>query len=141
VVVSGPVQVHEAAVPHPFRRTLLLLLMPLVLAACQDSPADFPRRLELALASGSPQQVEPLLTQASRPLFRAMVASAGNGKGPFHLRATKTPVQVEGVQTGEAGIVVSVRAGGPVREWVLVHEDGALRLDLMATSARRPWSM
>jgi hypothetical protein len=128
-------------VPHRFRRFLPPLLVPVLLAACQDEPADFPQRLELALASGSPQQVEPLLTQASRPLFRAMVASAGTGTGPFRLRATKTPVQVVGVQTGESGIVLSVRAGGPMREWVLVHEDGALRLDLMATSARRPWSM
>lgn len=118
-----------------------LAMVAVLLPACQDDATAFPERLERALASGSPQQVEPLLTQASRPLVRAMVATSRAGKGPFALRNPVHPTRVLGMQSGEAGLVLSVGAGGPVREWVLVREDGALRLDLMATSARRPWSM
>ncbi len=122
--------------------TMLVVLAALLsLSACQDEASTFPQRLERALASGSPTAIEPLLTQASRPHFRAMVASSSRKGGPFSLGPVRAPSAIVKVQAGEGGTVLSVRAAGVTRDWVLVHEEGALRLDLMATSARRPWNL
>ena len=88
------------------------------------------------MASQSLAQVEPLLTRESRALWRAMAACGGD----FLPRAGKRPIQVAGVQALDGvGVLVTVRGGPVTRDWVLVQEDGEWRLDLLQTSARRPW--
>ncbi len=122
---------------RPFLSLALLLC---ALAGCQSDPARFPARLEQALASGDPGQVERLLSRASRPLHAAMASASVPPLRAFDAMAPKRPAKVVGVQQGEGTIVVTVEAGGIQRDWVLVREDGDLRLDLLATSAHRAWS-
>ena len=126
--------------------------------ACTAPPEAFPARIDAALASGDGAAVEALLTRASRPVFAAMQASAEpTGGAPFRIAAPKTPTELVQLQPGENAVVLTVRSGamakggamagaggasGPgatTREWVVVKEEGEWRLDLMATSARRPW--
>lgn len=58
----------------------------------------------------------------------------------FDAAAPKRSARVLGVQTGEGALTVTVESGGVQRDWVLVREDGDLKLDLLATSAHRSWS-
>jgi hypothetical protein len=111
----------------------------LSVAGCASDPSTFPTRLERAIASGQVDQVERLLTRESRPLFLAMTATSARRDGPFALLTPKQTVRTLGVQRGENGVLLSVQVGSEVRDWVLVEEGGDYRLDLMATSARRPW--
>jgi hypothetical protein len=116
------------------------MALALALSGCQGDPAAAVAQLEAALQHGNRSELLGLVTRASRPV----VAAAWAAGGPMlAVVPPKVPVAVVGVQRGEASAVVTVRAGagaGAVqREWVLVPEDGRWRLDLMATSSRRPW--
>lgn len=125
--------------------TLLAMLAMTLLSACTASPEQFVQQWTAALQSGQPAQILPLVSRSSRPLVSAMLASNAQGLVPS---AAIGQVQIEGwepdpgLDAGQ-GFVVQVRAAGdptgPVRDWVLVREDGALRLDLQATALRRPW--
>jgi hypothetical protein len=125
----------------PWRDVVVGVALVAVLGAagCASDPATFPTRLERALASGQVEQVERLLSRESRPLFRAMTATSARRDGPFALLTPKQTVRTLGIQRGESGVLLSVQVGSEVRDWVLVDEGGDYRLDLMATSARRPW--
>ena len=121
---------------------LLARLIPvaLALASCQSDPARFPARLEAALASRDPAAVEHLLSRASRPVHAAMASSSQSPLRAFDTVGPARPVRVVSVQQGEGSTVLTVQAGGVQRDWVLVREDGDLRLDLLATSAHRSWT-
>ncbi len=110
----------------------------LLMVACSDRPEDFAPRFERALRSGQHGPVIALLSRASRPLVQAMWASQSPASRPFELGHDAQPIEVLGVQPGEASVVLLVKAGGKPRQWALVHEDGAWRLDLMGTWAHRP---
>ena len=109
-----------------------------LLAGCDDDPAAFPARFDAALATGDARAVAALVTAATRPIVRAAMATAPAGS-PLKLTAPGQRTEVVAVRTGTASAVLDVRAGAETRQWVLVREDGAWRLDLMATSSRRPW--
>lgn len=115
------------------------LALALSLAGCKDEPATFPARLEAALATRSPHQVEVLLSRASRPLYRAMVASSQRPDGPFQPLPVRQPVRLTNVQHKDGDVVLTVRSGDTQRDWALVDEEGAWRLDLLKTSAWRPY--
>lgn len=115
------------------------------LVACQPTPQTFLTEWSAALQSGKAESILPLVTRESRPLVGALLASGAQGLVPA---IQSGAVAVEGLEPDPAmdvgqGYIVQVRAKGdrtgPVRDWVLVREDGALRLDLQATALRRPW--
>lgn len=111
-------------------------------AGCAETPEAFVARFEQALASGDSARVEGLLTPDSRPLYRAMVASAAadGGDNPFAPRPMTRPATVRSVVEMEDAVMIRVQAQGIEREWVLARVGGRHRLDLLATSSRRPWS-
>ena len=94
--------------------------------------------MEAALASGDGDSIGALLTAATRPIVRAAMATAP-AASPLATRAPQQPTEVVAVRAGTASVVLDVRAGRETRQWVLVREEGAWRLDLMATSSQRPW--
>jgi hypothetical protein len=107
---------------------------------CQGDPAAVVAQVEVALRHGDRGELLALVTRASRPVVAAAWAAGGS---MLAVTPPKTPVAVVAVQPGEVSAVVTLRAGvgadAVQREWVLVQEDGRWRLDLMATSSRRPW--
>lgn len=79
-----------------------------------------------------------MLTQTSRPLWRALRTARGDaGVG---LGTTAKAPELLGVSPNGSRIVLNVRSAGIERDWVLVSDGGHYRLDLNETSIRRPWN-
>lgn len=105
---------------------------------CAGEPSEFPARFDRALASGDLAEVLPLLTADSRPLVTALLAS--RGAAAIGLGAHVKPTQLLAIQPQGTRLVLQVKAGGENRDWVLLEENGAWRLDLAETMVRRPWN-
>ena len=122
------------------RRTIGLVL-PLWFAGCQRPPEEVPAALEAALAAQDRQAVLALIDRASQPLVEAALVSVARQGSPYWLAPNATPAHVVKVERGEAGLVLTVEANGVKREWALIQEAGAWKVDLAATAAHRAWDV
>ena len=110
--------------------------------ACQTSPQDVPGALESALARQDRAAVLACVDRASQPLVEAMLNSVANRQqSPFWLHSHPARTRVVSTERGEAGLVVTVESDGTKRDWALVEEGGAWKVDLAATAARRAWDV
>ncbi len=127
----------------------LVIAGTLGLGGCQPGPETFAKRFDAAVATGRIEATLPLLTRNSRAAVEALGQATGEGANPFTPRAGAAPTKVLGMRAFQDGLLLQVTRGGASRpdplsdaaqasEWVLRNEDGAWRLDLIATASRRP---
>ena len=119
-------------------RVIQLSACVLLASACTQQPSAFPKQLDSALATGQLSAVLPLLTTASRPLLAALVQARGLAQCGLTMSGKASELQGEAAQGSRR--VLQMQADGLSRDWVLVHEGGAWRLDLLETAVRRPWN-
>ena len=119
------------------------------LGGCQPGPETFAQRFDAAVETGRIEATLPLLTRSSRALVETLGQATGEGANPFTPRAGGGPTKVLGMRAFQDGLLLQVTRGGATNpdplsddvqasEWVLRKEDGAWRLDLLATASRRP---
>ena len=119
---------------------MLVAIAALAGAGCRTQPAEVPLALERALQRGDRASVLALVDSASRPFVEAAMASAPTQKrSPYLLSRAAHPLRLVRTEAGEAGYVVTVEADGQQRDWVLLAENGAWKVDLAATASRRAW--
>lgn len=113
----------------------------LLLTACASTPEEIPAELQKALVRHDHRAVLNLIDHNSRPLVEAMLTAKPNHSTDFGLEAAIGQPTVTKVEQGESGLTLTVAQAGRTREWVLVRESGAWKLDLSATAARRAWDL
>ena len=135
------VEHHVLPINSGFSRYYLALALGFF-PACQTPPAQVPVALEAALLRQDRHAVLALVDRASQPLVEAALNSVAKpGASPYWLRPSPTPSRVVHTEPGETGLVVTVEADGVKRDWALVEEGGAWKVDLAATAAHRAWDV
>ncbi len=120
-------------------RRWLTALLTVAVVGCAEDPATFPARLHAALNGGDADAVDRLLTPQSRPLWRALrIARGDTGVG---IGLSGPPPELRTMTPQGTRMLLTVRAGGVERDWVLVREGDGYLLDLNETSIRRPWNL
>lgn len=127
------------------KRKRLLLLAPavaLLATGCQTPPQDVPAALEAALLKQDRAAVLALIDRASQPLVQATLDSvAARKNSPYWLQPHPSAMHVVHTEKGDAGLVLTVESDGVKREWALVEEAGAWKVDLAGTASRRAWDV
>lgn len=117
----------------------LAVLAALPTQGCARDPAQTVAAMELAMRQDDLPALLPLLSERSRHLVEASWRLADRGNNPFRLPKDSPALEI-GALTAQSGrMIATVRAGKAQREWVLVQEAGAWRLDVFETALRRPW--
>lgn len=136
---------QRCAVLSSWRGLVPALLVALLQLGCASGPDAFVQQWQAAVRTGNPKNILPLVSASSRPLVAAMLATGAKDLVPATQRHALEVVSMQpddALEPGK-GYILQVRAAGdpasPQRDWVLVAEDGGFRLDLQATSLRRPW--
>lgn len=124
--------------PMPVLGPRSVAAMLMLLGACGRSPEQTAQDLDAALRRDDLAAVLPLVSERSRALVQS-AWQLGGAKNPFRLPAGAAAVQIEGVEAQSGRMIAAVRVGNAKREWVLVQEGGAWRLDVFETALRRPW--
>lgn len=125
------------------RRCALLvgmLLLGAQAAGCADSPADVLAALESAAAEGNAQDFAARFTNDSRPFAEALL-SLYQTRYPLDSRRQFTPLRMLGQSEvldevdrgGTVALRVKLKSTGEQAVMVFRNEDGAWRLDLLAT--------
>ena len=107
---------------------------------CGDSPADVLATLESAAAEGNAERFAAQFTQDSRPFAEALL-SLYQTRYPLDSRKEFTPLRMLGRSDvldevdrgGTVALRVKLRSSGEQAVLVFRREDGAWRLDLLAT--------
>ncbi len=129
-------------ITHRHRPLIFGAVLATTLAACHTPPQDVPGALETALLRQDRRAVLALVDHASQPLVEAALNSVASRKdSPYWLQPAPTPTRVVRTETGEAGLVITLESDGVQRDWALVEEAGAWKVDLAATAARRAWDV
>lgn len=122
-----------------WQNQLLLACTALALVGCSPDPAQTVRALDEAMRLDDLPKLLPLLSDRSRYLVEASWRLGDRSKNPFRLPQGSPPVELGDLIAQSGRTVASVRVGKVQREWVLVQEAGAWRLDVFETALRRPW--
>ena len=111
-------------------------------SGCQRPPESVPAALEDALSRQDRQAVLALVDHNSAPLVEAALRSvASNKDSPYWLNPHPAATRIVRTERGEAGLLLTVESDGVKREWALVQEGGAWKVDLAATAAHRAWDV
>lgn len=129
-----------SAFANHFVRATLGAVLVSWLSGCQRPPEEVPAALEAALLRQDRAAVLALVDRNSASLVEAALNSVATRKdSPYWLRAKPTASRVVKTERGEAGLLMVVESDGVKREWALVQEGGAWKIDLAATAAHRAW--
>lgn len=133
LLLSATAQVH--------RRRALVLGWTVVVATqgCARDPAQTVTALDLAMRHDDLPALLPMLSERSRQLVEASWQLADRSKNPFRLPKDSPALEVGSLHAQSGRMIASVSVGKVHREWVLVQEAGAWRLDVFETALRRPW--
>ena len=147
---SGNHQVHDTALSgtrlsgtrQTWLRSSQAVTIALLVQGCAPTPQELPARLHSALLRHDTAATLQLVSRASQPLLQAALMVNPPGQPPYWLASAGAAAEphVLSVDQDEASLRMTVEVNGTKRQWILVQEQGAWKLDLAATASARTWS-